>query len=139
MGIENPEFKGEWKPKMIDNPAYKGEWKPKQIDNADYAPDTYAKYEQIGGVGFELWTVNKGSIFDNILITDSFDHAKEVAEKVWKPTAEKEKDAKEEWKKKTGKTDDADKKDEKEDDDDDDADEKVDLDKKDDKKEDAEL
>jgi len=129
--IDNPEFKGEWKPKMIDNPAYKGEWKPKQIDNADYAPETYAKYENIGGVGFELWTVNNGSIFDNILICDSYDYAKEQAEKTWKLTFDKEKDAKEAWEKANKKDDE--KKDDKKDDDDDD-DEKKD-DKKDDKKE----
>lgn len=24
--INNPEYKGEWKPKLIPNPAYKGVW-----------------------------------------------------------------------------------------------------------------
>merc|ERR1712205_95075 len=91
---------------MIDNPAYKGEWKPKHIDNADYAPETYAKYENIGG------------IFDNILICDSYDYAKEQAEKTWKLTFDKEKDAKEAWEKANKKDDE--KKDDKKDDDDDD-------------------
>merc|ERR1711975_26179 len=113
---------GEWDAPMIENPEFKGEWKPKKIDNADYAPETYAKYEKIGGVGFELWTVNNGSIFDNILITDSYDHAKEVAEKTWKPTADKEKEAKEAWEK-AKKKDEPEKKD-------DDKEEKKDDDKK---------
>merc|ERR1712164_220513 len=65
---EKPEYKGEWKQKMMSNPEYKGEWSPKQIDNEDYAPDTYAKYSDLTHVGFELWTVNSGSVFDNIYV-----------------------------------------------------------------------
>merc|ERR1711931_583640 len=65
--INNPEYKGEWKPKQIDNPAYKGEWVHPEIDNPDYAPDaTLYKYDDIGSVGFEIWQVKSGTIFDNI-------------------------------------------------------------------------
>merc|ERR1719436_505155 len=99
--IDNPKFKGEWFAERIDNPAYKGTWLPKQLPNADYVEDIYT-YDDIGAVGFELWTVNKGSLFDNILVTDSFEHAKEVAEKVWKPWVEKEKELKKEQDKKDG-------------------------------------
>ena len=55
--------------------------------------------------------MNNGSIFDNILICDSYEYAKEQAEKTWKLTADKEKEAKEAWEK-------ANKKEEKKDDDD---------------------
>lgn len=49
---------GEWKPKMIDNPAYKGEWIHPEIDNPDYAPDPELyKYDDFGGIGFDLWQV----------------------------------------------------------------------------------
>merc|ERR1711881_351354 len=69
--INNPEYKGEWKPKQIDNPAYKGEWVHPEIDNPDYAPDdTLYKFDDIGHVGFEIWQVKSGTIFDNILVTD---------------------------------------------------------------------
>merc|ERR1712168_947559 len=89
--IDNPDYKGEWKPEMIDNPDYKGEWKAKQLPNPDYREDVYA-YDDLAYVGFELWTVNKGSIFDNIIITDSYEEAKAFGEKLWKPTSEKEKE-----------------------------------------------
>merc|ERR1712048_572796 len=102
--IDNPNYKGEWKIEKVDNPAYKGEWNPKQLDNPDYVEEVYP-FDDIGAVGFELWTVNKGSIFDNILLTDSYEHAKTVAEEVWKPFVEKEKEAKKEWDKKSGKSD----------------------------------
>merc|ERR1712146_454363 len=59
---------------MIDNPEFKGEWKAPMIDNADYKPETYAKYPTLTTVGFELWIVNKGSIFDNILVTDDVEY-----------------------------------------------------------------
>merc|ERR1711972_717361 len=119
--IDNPKFKGEWFAERIDNPAYKGTWVPKQLPNADYVEDIYT-YDDIGAVGFELWTVNKGSLFDNILVTDSFEHAKEVAEKVWKPGFEKEQEMKKE-KDKAGASSDppAEGKEDEDDDDDDDA------------------
>merc|ERR1712176_1252152 len=118
-------YTGEWKIEKVDNPAYKGEWNPKQLDNPDYVEEVYP-FDDIGAVGFELWTVNKGSIFDNILLTDSYEHAKAVAEKVWKPFVEKEKDAKKEYDKKMGKDTPAAPADEEEDDDDDGADDEPD-------------
>merc|ERR1712060_749416 len=45
---------------------------------------------------------NKGSIFDNVLVTDSFDQAKKVAEDI-KQILDKEKDAKKAWDKANGK------------------------------------
>mmetsp|Transcript_147987 Transcript_147987/g.258042 ORF Transcript_147987/g.258042 Transcript_147987/m.258042 type:complete len:412 (+) Transcript_147987:34-1269(+) len=99
--IDNPKYTGVWTTSLIDNPAYKGEWVPKQLPNEDFVEDVYT-YEDIGAVGFELWTVNAGSIFDNILVCDSFDHAKSVAQEL-KKTFDKEKDAKKEWEKASGK------------------------------------
>ena len=49
------------------------------IPNKDYAPETYAKYKDLTTVGFELWTVNGGSIFDNILVTDDKKYADKMA------------------------------------------------------------
>jgi len=97
--IDNPEYKGEWKAPMIDNPDYKGPWEHPMIDNPSYAPETYAKYDELTTVGFELWTVNAGSIFDNILVTDDKAYADEMAEKTWAKIKEGEKDAKDAWKK----------------------------------------
>jgi len=115
---KNPAFKGEWKAKQIKNPKYQGVWKPRQVPNPDFKKDQYI-YSDIGAVGFEVWTVNNGTIFDNILITDSYEHAKSVAEKQFTPTKEGEKDAKEAWKKAHEKPAEAAHEEEKDDDDDD--------------------
>merc|ERR1719274_29161 len=91
--IDNPDFKGEWTAKQIDNPAYKGEWSPKQIKNPDYEEGVQlAAYDSMY-VGFELWIVNNGTIFDNILVTDDLEYAKKQGEKLWRPTADGEKEA----------------------------------------------
>jgi calreticulin len=95
--IDNPDFKGEWSAKKIANPAYKGEWSPKQIANKDYKEGVQlADYESMY-VGYELWIVNNGTIFDNILVTDDIEYAKSQAEKLWRPTSKGEKDVKEKW------------------------------------------
>ncbi len=91
--IDNPAFKGEWKQKMMDNPAYKGEWKAKTIANKDFKENVSA-FDDIGVVGFELWVVNSGSIFDNIYIGDSFKEAEELAAKTFLKAQEPEKAAK---------------------------------------------
>merc|ERR1712023_515038 len=88
----NPEYKGEWKPKKIDNPAYKGEWVHPEIDNPDYVEDKELyKYDDIGAVGFEIWQVKSGTIFDNILVTDDIEEAKKFAKETFDITKEKEK------------------------------------------------
>jgi len=82
--IDNPEYKGEWKAKMIDNPAYKGPWVHPMIANPDFKDDnTIYKYSDIGTVGFELWQVKAGSIFDNIIVTDSLKEAEDLMDKTW--------------------------------------------------------
>merc|ERR1712146_65096 len=82
---------------MGDNPAYKGEWKPKQIDNPKFEKDVQlAAYDSMY-VGYELWIVNNGTIFDNILVTDDIEYAKAQGEKLWRPTSKGEKEVKEKW------------------------------------------
>ena len=96
--ISNPEFKGEWAQKEVENPEYKGEWSAPQIDNPLFDPNV-AQYTDIGAIGFELWTVNNGTIFDNILVTDDLDYAQKRGKELWNPLSEGEKDAEEAWKK----------------------------------------
>jgi len=70
--IDNPEYKGPWKPKMIDNPDYKGPWVHPEIDNPDYEPDdTLYSYESFGTIGIDIWQVKSGTIFDNVILTNS--------------------------------------------------------------------
>merc|ERR1712012_1361211 len=71
--IDNPDYKGEWKPRQIDNPDYKGPWVHPEINNPEYSEDeakTIAKFDEVCKIGFDLWQVKSGTIFDNILITE---------------------------------------------------------------------
>eukprot|EP00744_Colponema_vietnamica_P000700 GILI01001233.1.p1 GENE.GILI01001233.1~~GILI01001233.1.p1 ORF type:complete len:408 (-),score=171.80 GILI01001233.1:83-1279(-) len=91
--IDNPEFKGEWKPRMIANPAYKGPWEHPMIPNPEYKENNELyKYPSFAHIGFDLWQVKSGTIFDNILITDSLEEAKEFAEKTWAVTKDAERE-----------------------------------------------
>jgi len=90
--ISNPNFKGEWKAKRIPNPAYKGVWKAKDIPNPEYEADAnLAVYDNIGAVAFDLWQVKSGTIFDNVILTDSIEEAKALYEETNGATKEAEK------------------------------------------------
>lgn len=80
--VDNPAYKGTWKPKMIDNPAYKGEWKHPLIPNPQYVEDKdlHVRCKECTTIGFELWQVTAGTLFDDILLTDSFEEAKAYAD-----------------------------------------------------------
>ncbi|KAK4762354.1 hypothetical protein SAY86_008122 [Trapa natans] len=82
--ISNPAYKGPWKRKKIKNPNYKGKWKTPWIDNPEFEddPDLYV-LKPIKYVGIEIWQVKAGSVFDNILICDDPDYAKQVVEEVF--------------------------------------------------------
>jgi hypothetical protein len=68
-----------------------------QVANKDYeAGVQLAAYDSFY-VGFELWIVNNGTIFDNILVTDDLSYAEAQGKKLWLPTSEGEKDVKEKW------------------------------------------
>merc|ERR1711963_892950 len=85
------EYKGEWKPKQIDNPDYKGAWVHPEIDNPEYEEDkSLYSYDSFCGIGFDLWQVKSGTIFDNVLITDDIEAAKAQGEELWKATSEAE-------------------------------------------------
>jgi len=80
--ISNPDYKGPWRAKRIDNPAYKGPWVHPQIDNPAYKPDSSIyEFGSFGAVGLEVWQVKSGTIFDNILVTDSIEEAAADREK----------------------------------------------------------
>jgi calreticulin len=98
--IDNPEFKGEWKPKMMPNPAYKGEWVHPMVPNPDYVDnDKLYLFPSNNFVGFEIWQVKAGTIFDNIIVTDDINEANKLAE-VTKKLQQAEKKAEEEERKK---------------------------------------
>merc|ERR1711878_172632 len=73
-----------------------GEWEPPQIDNPEYEEDkSIYSYDSFCGIGFDLWQVKSGTIFDNVLITDDIEAAKAQGEELWKATSEAEKKMKE--------------------------------------------
>jgi calreticulin len=64
-----------------------GEWEAPDIENPDFVDDKelYNVVKDNGLVGFELWQVKAGTIFDNILVCDDPAYAKSVAEKTIVP------------------------------------------------------
>jgi len=92
--LDNPDYKGPWSPKMIDNPDYKGNWVHPKIANPDYKEDDTMYQVCKDGcnyVGFELWQVKTGTLFDDIIVTDSLEEAQKFAEETFfkKKDAEK--------------------------------------------------
>merc|ERR1712037_559273 len=88
---DNPAFKGDWSAKRISNPAYKGLWEAKKISKPEYEDDdSVYKYDDFGFIGFDLWQVKGGTIFDNIIITDDKAEADAFLQK-WKALSEVEK------------------------------------------------
>merc|ERR1712054_690196 len=91
---DNAAYKGEWYVKRVSNPAYKGFWEAKKIANPEYVDDDKVYiFKDFSFIGFDLWQVKGGSIFDNIIITDDIAEADKRAAK-WKALNEKEKDEK---------------------------------------------
>merc|ERR1712186_244403 len=91
---DNPEYKGDWYAKRISNPSYKGMWEAKKIANPEYEDDDAVyKFDDFGFIGFDLWQVKGGTIFDNVIITDDKAEADAFAAK-WKELSEVEKAAK---------------------------------------------
>merc|ERR1719204_2362247 len=130
--IPNPDYKGPWRAPRIDNPEYKGEWEHPEIDNPDYVEvkDVY-KRGDLEYIAMEVWQVKAGTIFDNMLVTDDEDLAKERRDAIM-AAVEGESDAKAAW-------DESQKPPEKEEEDDDDDDSDDDEDDDDDAEEEADL
>merc|ERR1712070_1585 len=121
---DNPAYKGDWSVKRISNPAYKGVWEAKKIDNPEFEDDkTVYKYDDFGFIGFDLWQVKGGTIFDNVIVCDDKAAADAFAAK-WKALSEHEKEEKK--KADDAKKDEDKKKEDEADDDDDDEEDKKD-------------
>jgi len=94
--IPNPEYKGEWQAKKIPNPEYKGEWVHPLIDNPEYEDDDKLYlFKDNAYVAFDLWQVKAGSIFDNIIVTDSIAEAEAFGDETFDKTVKGEREAKE--------------------------------------------
>jgi calreticulin len=88
--IKNPEYKGEWAPKVIKNPKYQGIWQPKTIKRKAEHDPTFGHFPQIGYLGLEFFQNAPNSIFDNFLVTDDEEYASKMLEEVFLSLREKE-------------------------------------------------
>merc|ERR1712146_380777 len=89
-------------PEMIPDPDYIGEWEHPMVDNPDYAedPEIYrACRDGCSHVGFELWQVKSGTIFDDILVTDDVSIAESALKEFTKKQVGQKKMEEEEKKK----------------------------------------
>merc|ERR1719329_1095197 len=117
---DNSAYKGDWSVKRISNPAYKGFWEAKKIDNPEYEDDNSVyKFDGFGFIGFDLWQVKGGTIFDNIIICDDKAEADAFTAK-WKAVSEIEKAGKKKEEDEKKAEDEKKKEEEKKDEDDDD-------------------
>ncbi|KAG0246691.1 hypothetical protein BGX31_010560 [Mortierella sp. GBA43] len=90
--IANPAYKGKWSAPLIDNPEYKGEWAPRKIPNPGFFEDLHpSNFDKIGAVGFEIWTMQKDILFDNIYIGHSAEDAQKFAAETWEIKSASEK------------------------------------------------
>ncbi|KAJ4720369.1 Calnexin-like [Melia azedarach] len=87
----NLDYKGKWQPPLIENPNYKGAWKPKHIPNPHYFEVHEPDFEPIAAIGIEIWTMQDGILFDNILIATDEKVADLYRETTWKPKFDLEK------------------------------------------------
>lgn len=92
--IDNPAYKGAWVQKRIPNPAYKGAWVHPEVANPEFKDEPFlynfcggaagaAAGEGCAAVGFELWQVKSGSVFDDIIVTDSAAEAEAFAKETF--------------------------------------------------------
>ncbi len=92
--IDNPEYKGPWHARMIEHPGYKGPWVHPMIPNPDFVEDPALHHRCAGctHIGFELWQVKSGTIFDDIIVTDSWEEAQAHAAKTFSANKAAEKE-----------------------------------------------
>ncbi|KAK4779847.1 hypothetical protein SAY87_015953 [Trapa incisa] len=68
----------------INNQNYNGKWRTPWIDNPEFEDDPHLDVlKPIKYVGIEIWQVKASSLFDNDLICDDPDYAKQVVEEVF--------------------------------------------------------
>ncbi|XP_053947124.1 calnexin isoform X1 [Anastrepha ludens] len=82
--IPNKEYKGKWRAPLIDNPNYQGKWAARKIPNPNFFEDlTPFRMTPISAVGLELWSMSDNILFDNLIIADDIELAKEFAAKTF--------------------------------------------------------
>jgi len=91
--IDNPQYKGEWEAPLIDNPDYNGPWVHPKVPNPDFEEDKDIYHRgKLQYVGIELWQVKSGTLFDNIIVTDTIKEAEAFLAETYTPSKTKEKE-----------------------------------------------
>ena len=69
-----------------------GPWAPKKIANPDYFLDEspLSNLGSIGGVAIEIWTMDEGYLFSNVLIANNAAEAEQKRTSLWAPKKEAE-------------------------------------------------
>lgn len=69
-----------------------GVWKPSKIANPDFFEDKQPlkNLADISAVAVEIWTMDEGYYFDNVLVSNQPEKAQEYREKYWAPKHEHE-------------------------------------------------
>jgi hypothetical protein len=92
--IPNPQYRGPWVPRQVRNPRYRGPWRPRQLPNPDYQQQRDrqpARFEPpVEALAFELWTVQAGTQFDNLLVGNDEQVARSLALRTWGANRERE-------------------------------------------------
>ena len=72
--------------------AVQGPWAPRKIPNPDYFLDEapLKAIGSVGGVAVEIWTMDEGYVFDNILVANDPAVATAKREQLWVPKKEAE-------------------------------------------------
>lgn len=88
--VKNPKYKGKWTQPLIPNPNYQGLWRPRRIANPDFDEEALAQQlskmdSDIGGLGFEILTVQGMSMFDNIYVGSSVRDAENIGNATFLP------------------------------------------------------
>ena len=66
----NPRFRGRYERRKIPNPNYKGPWFPRFVKNPEYFEEKHPeRLRNFGGLAIDIWTMQGGIAFDNILIS----------------------------------------------------------------------
>lgn len=82
--IVNPKYVGPWEQPMQRNPDFKGKWRRRKILNPEFFEDKEIfNFAPLTGLGFDLWTVDAGIQFTNIIISDDVESVDEFNHEVY--------------------------------------------------------
>lgn len=82
--VVNPNYVGEWVPPSIENPAYRGPWTPPLIKNTAVTTSEILS-QPITAVGFDLWSMQADTMFNNIYVGHSVVEAERIGNETFIP------------------------------------------------------